>query len=65
MDRVKLYLSQHVGAPSVPVVKEGDTVAEGDLVADIAEGKLGARIHSSLNGKVIKVADHYIEIGKG
>jgi Na+-translocating ferredoxin:NAD+ oxidoreductase RnfC subunit len=64
VDGVKLYLSQHVGAPSVPVVKEGDAVKKGDIVADIPEGKLGARIHSSIDGKVIKVKTDQVVINK-
>jgi Na+-translocating ferredoxin:NAD+ oxidoreductase RnfC subunit len=64
VDEIKLYLSQHVGAPSVPVVKEGDGVAKGDIVADIPEGKLGARIHSSIDGKVIKVKADQVVIKK-
>ncbi len=64
IDRVKLYLTQHVGCPSVPVVKDGDLVSKGDLVADIAPDKLGSKIHSSINGKVLKVDSKYVEIGK-
>ncbi|MGM0366434.1 MAG: SLBB domain-containing protein [Actinomycetota bacterium] len=64
VDRVKLYFTQHVGAPSVPVIKAGDTVSEGDLVADTAPDKLGSRIHSSIDGKVLKVESDYAEIGK-
>jgi Na+-translocating ferredoxin:NAD+ oxidoreductase RnfC subunit len=64
VDEIKLYLSQHVGAPSVPVVKEGDAVAKGDIVADIPEGKLGARIHSSIDGKVAKVKADQVVIKK-
>jgi len=64
VDEVKLYLSQHVGAPSVPAVKEGDTVSRGDIIANIPEGKLGARIHSSIDGVVIKVKADQVVIKK-
>ena len=50
--RVSLPLSQHVGAPAVPVVQRGDRVRAGQLVAEIPEGKLGARIHASIDGRV-------------
>jgi Na+-translocating ferredoxin:NAD+ oxidoreductase RnfC subunit len=53
--RVSLPLSQHVGAPSLPVVKPGDKVRHGQLVADIPEKKLGARIHASIDGTVVSV----------
>ena len=54
-DEVEIKLSQHIGAPAVPVVREGDSVSEGQLIAGIAEGKLGANIHSSIDGRVAKI----------
>jgi len=59
---VRLPLQMHIGAPSRPVVKAGDTVKKGQLVADIPEGKLGAKIHASIGGEVADVTDGYIEI---
>lgn len=53
--RITLPLSQHVGAPAEPVVRPGDRVTAGQLVADIPEGKLAARIHSSIDGSVTSV----------
>lgn len=52
---VRIMLSQHIGAPAVPVVKEGDTVQLGDRVATVPEGKLGAHIHASIDGRVTRV----------
>lgn len=52
--KVKLLLKQHVGFPAVPVVKCGDRVQVGDLLAVPEQGKLGARIHASIGG-VVKV----------
>lgn len=54
-DRVTIPLKQHLGAPSIPVVNEGDKVNEGQLIGDIPEGKLGARIHASIPGYVMSV----------
>ncbi len=51
-DRVGLYLSQHIGAPSIPLVKKGDRVEQGQLVAQIPEKALGAMIHASITGRV-------------
>ncbi|MCL4416131.1 MAG: SLBB domain-containing protein, partial [Actinobacteria bacterium] len=62
ISEIKLYLSQHVGVPSVPIVRTGDKVTGGQLVADICEGKLGAKIHSSINGIVSEITDSYIII---
>jgi Na+-translocating ferredoxin:NAD+ oxidoreductase RnfC subunit len=53
--RITLPLSQHVGAPAEPVVQPGDRVTTGQLVADIPEGQLAARIHSSIDGTVTSV----------
>ena len=50
--RVKILLKQHAGAPSVPTVKRGDRVKVGDLLAAPEAGKLGARIHASIDGVV-------------
>jgi Na+-translocating ferredoxin:NAD+ oxidoreductase RnfC subunit len=62
VDEVKLYLSQHAGIPAEPVVKVGDSVKTGDLIADIPEGKLGAKIHSSISGKVKQLNSEYVLI---
>ena len=60
--RVVLPLRQHVGAPSLPCVAEGDTVERGQLVAEIAPGALGARIHASISGRVEAVSDTAITL---
>ena len=48
--RVTIPLKQHAGVPAVPVVESGDKVHEGDLLAAPEAGKLGARIHASIDG---------------
>jgi Na+-translocating ferredoxin:NAD+ oxidoreductase RnfC subunit len=50
--KVTLPLKQHAGAPAAATVKSGDRVREGDLIAAPEPGKLGARIHASIDGKV-------------
>ena len=50
--RVNIPLKQHAGAPAVPVVKTGDRVRAGDLLAQPEAEKLGARIHASIEGVV-------------
>ncbi|MBP7937096.1 MAG: SLBB domain-containing protein [Phycisphaerae bacterium] len=50
--RVQLPLKQHVGAPALPVVRSGDRVKAGDVVARPSEGQLGAVIHASITGTV-------------
>jgi Na+-translocating ferredoxin:NAD+ oxidoreductase RnfC subunit len=63
--RVEILLSQHIGAPSRPVVAEGDHVVVGDLVAAIPEGKLGANHHASIAGVVTRVGADRIVIEGG
>jgi hypothetical protein len=48
--KVNILLKQHAGAAAVPVVKSGDRVHVGDLLAVPEQGKLGARIHASIGG---------------
>lgn len=55
--RVRLPLSQHVGAPARAVVKPGDRVKVGDLVGEMPEGSLSARVHASIAGRVTAVSD--------
>lgn len=59
---VKIPLSMHIGAPSIPVVKAGDRVTKGQLIAEIPEKSLGARIHASVSGTVTNVTNSSIEI---
>jgi Na+-translocating ferredoxin:NAD+ oxidoreductase RnfC subunit len=63
--RIVLPLAQHVGAPAVPLVKPGQRVDEGECVAGIREGALGARIHASIKGIVRAVTESSIEIERG
>lgn len=58
---VKLLLRQHIGAPAVPVVKEGDSVSRGQMIAEPAKG-LSVAIHASISGRVTQVTDSYIVI---
>ena len=44
-------VSQHIGAPAVPVVKKGDEVLAGQIIAE-AGGFVSANIISSCSGKV-------------
>jgi electron transport complex protein RnfC len=57
---VRIFLSQHIGAPAAPVVAKGDKVKVGQLIAK-ATGFVSANIHSSVSGTVTGidlVADH-------
>ena len=47
-------LSQHIGAPAVPVVKKGDKVMVGTVLAQ-AGGFVSAPVHASVSGVVAKI----------
>ncbi|MDR3216568.1 MAG: electron transport complex subunit RsxC [Clostridiaceae bacterium] len=51
---LNINVAQHLGAPAVPTVKEGDRVAEGTLIAE-ANGFVSANVHSSVSGTVKKI----------
>ena len=53
--KVLLPLLQHVGAPSVPVVKAKDVVAMGDMISK-GGGFVSAPLHAPIAGKVLKMA---------
>ena len=55
MSKAAIPLKQHIGAPSVAVVKTGDRVQRGDLIGEIPDGALGARVHASISGAVESV----------
>ncbi len=60
--KVKIMLSQHIGAPATPVVKVNDRVQAGQVIGEIGEGKLGVPVHASLSGVVTDVNDKYVTI---
>lgn len=64
-DSVRIALSQHIGAPSVPVVAAGDHVEAGQLIGAIPEKALGANIHASIRGTVKEISDSFITISAG
>ena len=51
---VAIPMSMHIGRPAKPVVKRGDEVKVGTLIAE-ADGYISAPIHSSVSGKVQKI----------
>lgn len=60
---VAIPLQQHIGAAPVPVVKEGDEVAVGDLLAKAEDAQLSVPVHASIDGTVRSV-DETIVIEK-
>lgn len=63
MKRVRIMLSQHIGAPATAVVKVGDTVERGQMIAEPGQG-LSVAIHASISGTVTEVNEKYVIIEK-
>lgn len=55
-------VSQHIGAPAKPVVKAGDAVLRGQVIAE-AGGFVSAPIHSSVSGTVKKIEPRRVPAG--
>ena len=56
-------LSQHIGAPAKAIVKVGDQVTRGQMIAEPAQG-LSVGIHATISGKVTEVTDRWIVVAK-
>ncbi|WP_167618401.1 electron transport complex subunit RsxC [Maribellus sediminis] len=52
--KVFIPVAQHIGAPATPVVKRGDVVKVGQVIAK-SSSFVSTNIHSSVSGKVTKV----------
>lgn len=63
-DQVFIPLSQHIGAPAICLVNEGDRVEKGQCIGEIPEGSMGSRIHSSITGVVSSITNNVVTIKK-
>lgn len=62
-ETIILPMSQHIGAPCIPVVKVGDAVDVGQVVAD-SDAPVSAPIHSSISGTVTGMKDVLLPGGR-
>ncbi len=62
IERASIPLNRHIGAPSVPCVKSGDTVKRGQIIA-AGSGGLSVPQHATIDGRVT-VTDTKIIIDK-
>ena len=53
-DRIILPLHQHIGSPSEPIVKKGDSVLKGQKIAR-ASGYISVPVHASTSGKILDI----------
>jgi len=54
--KVFIPLNQHLGVPAMPVVKKGDEVKTGQLIARSA-AFISANIHAPVSGKIVSLED--------
>ena len=59
--KVRILLSQHIGAPASAIVKKGDKVTKGQMIAEPGKG-LSVGIHASVTGTVTEVNEKYVII---
>lgn len=57
---VTISLHQSIGAPSEPIVSDGQYVCRDELIAMCPENKLGANLHASIAGKVTVRTDSIV-----
>jgi len=53
--RLTLPMQQHIGEAAHPIVKVGDTVLKGAMIAE-ASGKVSAPIHAPTSGTIVEIA---------
>jgi len=53
-DRLYIPLQQHIGAPAEPIIKRGDKVLKGQLLAN-SQGAISAPVHAPTSGRVIAI----------
>lgn len=56
-DRLFIPLQQHIGAPAEPIVKRGDKVKKGQLLAN-SQGVISAPVHAPTSGKIIAIGKY-------
>lgn len=61
-DRLVIPLKQRVGAPARAVVRIGEPVAAGQLLAECPPGQLGANIHCGMAGVIVAVDEDAIAV---
>lgn len=63
--KVIIPVRQHIGAPCTPLVKKGDKVKKGQVIAD-SDQFVSAPIHASISGTVIDIGEYNHGVfGKG
>jgi Na+-translocating ferredoxin:NAD+ oxidoreductase RnfC subunit len=64
VNRVRIPLNRHAGAPALPRVVPGEKVKMGDVIASSPPDQVGAVHHASIAGTVTEITHEWIEICK-
>lgn len=56
--KVRIPITQHLGAPPKLLVNKGDRIRTGQLIAE-ANGFISANLHAPVTGKIAKIEDAY------
>ncbi|MBP2649607.1 MAG: rnfC [Firmicutes bacterium] len=56
-DKVVIPTRQHIGAPCLPIVKVGDLVKKGQVIAE-AQAFVASPVHASISGKVASIGEY-------
>ena len=59
---VRILMRQHAGEAAIPSVQAGRRVKKGQVIGRVEGSKLGAHVHSSIDGTVRRVTPESIEI---
>ncbi|MGN0601711.1 MAG: electron transport complex subunit RsxC [Oscillospiraceae bacterium] len=62
-ESVRISMSQHMGAPCIPMVKKGDEVKVGQKIGD-SDAFMSCPVHSSVSGIVTDVSEMLLANGK-
>jgi electron transport complex protein RnfC len=55
--RLWLPLSMHIGSEAIPVVKVGETVCKGQIIAE-AQAGVSATVHAPTSGRILAIEEH-------
>jgi len=58
--QLSVPLSQHIGKSAEAIVKKGDKVKTGDVLAVAAKDALSLPVHAPMDAEVVKVTDKAI-----
>ena len=61
---VVVPIDSHVGQPAKPLVKVGDRVSKGDVIAEVDGDALGTPAHASIDGEVTMIEARGVHIKK-